>query len=328
MEKASKTLRSIFSGSKVHTVLCLIVIFALVGQLQAQDDEDSGPSIRFNIGTATWFNQCDVPSAQQNSDLNPSFGPFMSFSYGKLSLEAIFFRGKFDFDARDGLERGADGLVFSDDISREKHFTADGYSRKTDLALAVRYTFNRYAAISLGATLNRREPYLKIFREPVEENGTITLPRDPSNSFKLIYTSNQWWISEGFHGSVAVETVSSRFAIFYNTAVLILGSETGDTEVKEIDGTPIEQFETARVAYGWVGEGADRIRTFTPLESRSIGTNAGFSFSSGISFEVSDRPSLLVFAGYSFKFFAEKETDLIDHSKYHGPYIGLSWNVL
>ena len=169
MKTLTKQFNLTFISRGLAAVTCLLLALCLINPAFAQEEddydyeEDSGPSFRFNIGTATWFNQCDVPSAQQNSDLNPSFGPFMSVSYGKISLEAIFFRGKFDFDARDGIQRGADGIVFSDDISREKHFTADGYSRKTDLALAVRYTFNRYAAISLGMALNRLEPYLSIF---------------------------------------------------------------------------------------------------------------------------------------------------------------------
>ena len=199
---------------------------------------------------------------------------------------------------------------------------------RQDFGVSVRYTFNRYAAISLGATMNRHVADISLLLEPsLGPTGEIILPTDANNRGALDYTSTQWWITEGFHGSVAVETVSSRFAIFYNTSLMILGGESGSSTAEKLDGDT-EEFDTGRLAYRWEGDGQTGGLVFDPLEERSTGTNAGFSFSSGLSFELFDQPSLLLFAGYNFKFFAEKETDLIDHSTFHGPYFGLSWNVL
>ena len=85
---------------KSALLLLLAICILCSSSLLAQDDddeyyEDTGPYIGLNIGAATWFNQCDVPQAEQSSDLQPAFGPFLSFTYGKFRLETTYFDGRF-----------------------------------------------------------------------------------------------------------------------------------------------------------------------------------------------------------------------------------------
>jgi len=297
-----------------------ILLLCLMAPLAAQDE----PS-RFglSIGTAAWLNRCDIPAAQQASQLEPSFGPFISLKYGKFILGATFFHGRFQFDPQDGITRLDDGrFAFSDPTSRERRFTTDGWTRRTDLDVNVRYVFNRYAQLSFGLTLNRRQASVDVLRAPRQLDGGngIILPNDEQNVSRLKYTSNQLWLNEGIHGSFGIETISSRFSLFYSGSVLLIVGEEGTASVETYLGQDRE-FNTSRVAYKWVRDevtGTSGI-IFEPLESRGIGTNAGMTFSSGLGFEVYDRPSLVLFVGYNLKFFAEKETELLDNSIFHGP---------
>ncbi|MGH1366706.1 MAG: hypothetical protein ACRBF0_24310 [Calditrichia bacterium] len=307
--------------------LLLLQILFMLSFAQAQDE---GRSLGLSIGSAVWMNRCDIPAAQQSSQLEPSFGPFVSLSYGKFIFGMTFFHGRFQFDPQDGITRLDDGrFAFSDATSRERRFTTDGWTRRTDVDVNIRYVFNRYAQLSFGLTLNRRQASVDVLRGPRQlDDGGIILPNDEQNVSRLKYTSNQLWINEGIHGSFGIETISSRFSMFYSGSVLLIVGEEGTASVETYLGQDRE-FNTSRVAYKWVRDEASGQGgiIFEPLESRGIGTNAGMTFSSGLGFEVYDRPSLVLFVGYNLKFFAEKETELLDNSIFHGPYMGLSWNV-
>lgn len=313
---------------KYYTTTIALLLLLTPSMLMAQDD-----SRRFslNFGGATWLNQCDVPAAEQDSRFEPSFGPFMSVSYGKFILGVTFFNGHFHIDAEDGISRGGrEGFQFSNEVARQKRFTTTGSTSRMDLDINLRYVFNRMAQISFGFTLNRHSADLTTLRAPRElfDGSGIVLPSDRQNISTLEYTSNQFWISEGFHGSLGIETISNRFNWFYNATVLIIAGETGSGTVSPYLGLE-KEFDTGHITYRPISDedSGNEGLIFEALENRKIGTNAGLALSSGLGFEVFDKPSMIIFMGYSFKFFAEKETDLVDHSTFHGPYMGLSWNV-
>ncbi|MEL6822963.1 MAG: hypothetical protein AAFP70_14475 [Calditrichota bacterium] len=313
----------------MRTLMFIMAVILLL-PLQSMSAQESGRSLGLSIGTAAWLNRCDIPAAQQSSQLEPSFGPFLSLYYGKFILGATFFHGRFQFDPQDGITRLDDGrFAFSDPTSRDRRFTTDGWTRRTDVDVNIRYVFNRYAQLSFGLTLNRRQASVNVLRSPRElDGGGIILPNDEQNVSRLKYTSNQLWINEGIHGSFGIETISSRFSLFYSGSVLLIIGEEGTASVETYLGQDRE-FNTSRVAYRYIQDEASGQWgiAFEPLESRGIGTNAGMTLSSGLGFEVYDRPSLVLFVGYNLKFFAEKETELLDNSVFHGPYMGLSWNV-
>ena len=309
-------------------VTCLVTLLCLFSGMVS--GQDSRPRFGLNIGTAAWLNQCDVPAAQQSSTLEPSFGPFLSLYYGKFVLGFTFFNGTFNFEPQDGIIRlGEADYAFSNPTARQKQFTTGGHTNRTDIDISLRYAFRRTLQLSFGLTASRRSADLTAYRGPRPlDGGGIILPTDEQNVAEIAYTTTQFWVSEGLHGSFGVETISSRFSVFYSATVLMIFGERGSGKVDSYLGLD-KNFGTGRVVYTVIrdDETGQEGLVFRNLSNRKIGTNAGMAFSTGLGFEISDKPSLVLFGGYNFKFYSETETDLIDHSSFHGPYMGLSWNV-
>lgn len=296
------------------------VIIPAVGFAQARD-------VIFNVSMSAWPNNCDVPTGGQDSGTHLSIGPSISLTYGRVTLFGQYFTGNFDINPIDGLTRlsigGADTVVYTDGEARRRGFTSNGKTKRTDIEIGIEYAFNRYARLSLALMVNRHIADIVTYWSAVYNNGNIILPSDPARLAPLKYTDNQFWLAEGFHGSVPVESISSGFSIFYNMRLLFIAGETGSGTATSPGGAT---FDVGPRATYTADAGGEITFPPRPLQKRSFGSNAGFAFSTGVGFEVMDSPAIQVFAGYNLKFFSEKEIELIDHSVFKGPYFGISYS--
>ncbi|MFQ5676940.1 MAG: hypothetical protein ACE5G1_13670 [bacterium] len=309
---------------KVLTILMSLSLI-LGGTALAQEDS----SVGINLGISSWINNCDVPAAGQDSGLQPAFGPNFSISIGKFRVGGTFYLGNFDIHPEDGLVFGsaldpvvggqvsADTVLYSDEEARARGFTSTGTTKRIDFTLNAGYAFSRYAVLSLSLVINRHEVDLNTFWPPTNDaNGVITnLPSD--RPAPMEYTDTQFWFGQQISGSIPVETVSTRFSVFYGAGLLVILGESGDGSVGNTEIGP-------RTSY--TDEDGQLAFPPRPLGTRSLGENIGITFNAGVGFQLFTKLGL--YGGYNFKFFAEDETDVIDHSRFHGPFFGLTYTVM
>jgi hypothetical protein len=243
-------------------------------------------------------------------------------------LSGTIFNGKFDMHPNHGIEHvPLDSVQFSDPEAARRGFTSGGKTERLDAEFNIRYEFSRYAQVALGLVINHHTGNVDTYWHPLPAKGTtpIKLPSDPERLAPLKYSDTQFWLSESFHGSAPITTISSRFAVFYNAAILFILGETGKSEAAiPPDRTTVKKYDTGRITYTKKETGEIEFPPRT-LPNRTFGSNVGFAFSAGVSFQVLNSPALLAFGGYNYKFFSEKETDLIDNSVFRGPYVGLAY---
>jgi len=298
---------------------CVLILVVVSGSAFAQ-----GTPIGINLGLSTWLNNCDVPAGSQITSLQPSFGPNFTLTYGKFRLGGTFYLGNFDIKPEDGIQRIFDsgnnvvGVEFIDADTRNRGFTSFGDTKRLDFTLNAGYTFSRYATLSLSFIVNRHEVDLITYWFPTaDEDGNITnLPVDRAIPFS--YDDTQYWIGQHFGGSVPIETVSTRFSLFYSAGLLVILGESGSSKVGTRELGP-------RVSYTLEEGGIAGPPAARDLGARPFGENVGLTFNTGVGFQLLERVGL--YAGYNFKFFSEDETEFIDHSQFHGPFFGLNWNV-
>jgi hypothetical protein len=307
----------------------LLIGYILLGVIWsgswAQDTPQESRKVGLNLGFSAWPNNCDIPSGGQDTGIEPSFGPFFSLSFGKWRVGGTFFVGNFGVAADHGIELDSNRQPqFSNEGPRERGFTSQGETQRIDLDLNVGYEFSRYARVSLSFILNRHEADVTTFWFPVRnEQGEIELPTDQSRSRLLAYTDNQFWVGTSFGGSIPVETVSTRFSIFYNSGLLLLAAESGDGVFEQPVGTLNET--GPRTSY--TDENGQLAFPPRDLGSRSFGDNFGITLNAGLGFQLTNDPAVVIFGGYNVKFFQESESRLIDHSIFRGPFFGASVNV-
>ena len=298
---------------KVLLLSCLIIFFVSPGFVLSQDASRVG----INLGISSWLNNCDVPAGGQDTDLRPSFGPNFTVNFGKFRVGGTFYWGNFDIGPQDGI-RQTTAVEFINDESRTRGFTSFGDTKRIDFTLNAGYAFSRYAALSFSLVVNRHEVDLVTYWFPTEENGIIAnLPIDRAIPFS--YTDTQYWLGQHFGGSVPIETVSTRFSLFYSVGLLVILGESGNSKI----GTT--EFDSPRLSYtneegGIAGPGAAR-----DLGTRPFGENVGFTLNVGAGFQLLNNVG--VYGGYNLKFFSEDETDFIDNSKFHGPFFGINFTV-
>lgn len=309
---------------KIFLITILFSCHLNFGILSAQ----SGTHI--NLGISSWINNCDVPAGGQDSGFQPSFGPNFTISFGKFRVGGTFYLGNFDIDPQDGLVFGSnldplfpslvssDTVLYSDKEARKRGFTSTGTTKRIDFTLNAGYAFSRYAVLSVSFVVNRHEVDLSTFWPPRNDvDGNITvLPNSEGNVAPLEYTDTQFWLGQHLSGSIPVETVSTRFSVFYGVGLLVILGESGDGSVGDTSIGP-------RTSY--TDENGKLVFPPRPLGTRPFGENVGVSFNTGVGFQLLSKVG--IYGGYNFKFFAEDETDIIDHSKFHGPFFGLNWAV-
>jgi len=315
---------------RVFVISCVLIFFSNQSFLLAQGDD--GPKLGLVLGISSWFNNCDIPAGGQDSGLQPSFGPNFLITYGKFRFGATFFVGNFDIEPDDGVTFGAnldpavnpaDTVVYSDSEARQRGFTSIGDTKRIDFTVNVGYSFHRTFTWSISFIVNRHEVDVLTYWPPTSANGTIVfLPNDRQAPFA--YTDTQLWLGNHFSGSIPVETVSTRFSIFYGVGALVILGESGTGTATHPSGNPVVEVG-ARTTYTAETGGI----AFPPraLGSRSFGDNFGITLNIGAGFQLFNEPGIGIYGGYNFKFFAESETDIIDHSRFHGPFFGLSWTV-
>jgi hypothetical protein len=308
-----------FSSRSLFFICFLIYLscFPTVGSTQSK--------WQLNLGAALWPNNCDIPSGAQNSSTGVSAGPNITLSYGKFRFGGTFFVGRFDVHPQHGIELNEQNEpVFSDHDAHERGFTSDGLSKRWDLDVNLGYQFNRYARLSFSFVMNKHRADIVTYWSPKRDaDGDIVLPSDDSRLRILDYVDTQYWIGQNFGGSIPVETVSTRFSIFYNTSLLILAGETGSGVFEQPIGTLNET--GPRTSY--TDEDGDLAFPPRDLGSRSFGDNLGMTFNSGFGFQLIDKPAMVIYGGYNVKFFSEKQSSLIDHSVFRGWFAGLSINI-
>ncbi len=220
---------------KVLLFSFLFIFFVNPGFVLSQD----GSGVGINLGISSWFNNCDVPAAGQDSGLQPSFGPNFTLSFGRFRVGGTFYFGNFDIDPEDGVIFGSnlnpqiggsastDTVLYSDVEARQRGFTSLGNTKRIDFTLNAGFAFSRYAILSMSLVVNRHEVDLDTFWPPTNNvDGEITnLPNDRVAPFE--YTDTQYWLGQHFGGSVPVETVSARFSIFYGVGLLVILGESG-----------------------------------------------------------------------------------------------------
>ena len=293
-----------FHLSQAFAVSFISLYLISVGSVRAGDSTQKPRKPSISVGFSTWLNKCDVPAAGQDTGISPSFGPFFMLGYGKIRLGGTFYLGHFHVEPEDGIER-TDSLSvrFRDEEADKRKFTSSGETERLDFNLNIGYEFNRYARLSFSLVINRHTANLTTLRFPEIVNGQIKLPSE--KAVTVNYTDTQLWIGEYFQGSFPVQTVSTRFSVFYNLGLLVLASETGDGRLE------------------WSAEKGEYIK----LEPRPFGENIGAILSAGIGFQLFNDPSINVFAGYNAKSLAEHETFIVDHSHFHGPYFGVFYTI-
>jgi len=308
----------------------LFIFFVTPGSVLSQD----GSGVGINLGISSWFNNCDVPSAGQDSGLQPSFGPNFTLSFGNFRVGGTFYYGDFDIDPEDGVIFGsnldpliggnvsADTILYSGNEARTRGFTSTGNTKRIDFTLNAGYVFSRYAILSMSLVVNRHEVDLDTYWPPTNNaQGEITnLPNDRVAPFE--YTDTQYWLGQQFSGSIPVETVSTRFSIFYGVGLLIILGESGSGTASNPPGTATFDIGP-RTSY--TDENGQIIFPPRPLGTRPFGENVGFTLNTGVGFQL--LANIGVYGGYNFKFFSEDETDVIDNSRFHGPFFGLNWTV-
>jgi len=315
---------------KVLLFSFLFIFFVNPGFVLSQD----GSRVGINLGISSWLNNCDVPAAGQDSGLQPSFGPNFTLSFGRFRVGGTFYFGNFDIDPEDGVIFGSnlnpqiggsastDTVLYSDVEARQRGFTSLGNTKRIDFTLNAGFAFSRYAILSMSLVVNRHEVDLDTYWPPTNNvDGEITnLPNDRVAPFE--YTDTQYWLGQHFSGSVPIETVSTRFSIFYGVGLLVILGESGDGSATHPSGNPIFPIG-ARTSY--TDENGQIQFPPRDLGTRPFGENVGLTLNTGVGFQLLD--NLGVYGGYNFKFFSEDETDIIDHSRFHGPFFGLNWTV-
>jgi len=302
---------------KIFLFSFLFILFVSPRFVLSQD----GSGVGINLGVSTWFNNCDVPSGGQDSALQPSFGPNFTFSFGRFRVGGTFYYGNFDIDPEDGVVRENNEVFYTDSEARVRGFTSRGNTKRIDFTLNTGFAFSRYAVLSISLVVNRHEVDLATYWPPViDSGGVVTLPSDRQAPFE--YTDTQYWLGQHFSGSVPIETVSTRFSFFYGVGLLVILGESGDGSATHPSGNPVFPIG-ARTSY--TDENGQIQFPPRDLGTRPFGENVGISFNSGVGFQLLD--NLGVYGGYNFKFFSEDETDIIDHSQFHGPFFGLNWTV-
>ena len=309
-------------GKTMKQVLILALLLGLLssGILLAQDQSNVG----INLGLSSWINNCDIPAGGQNSGLAPAFGPNFTLNFGKFKVGGTFYYGKFDIGPEDGVQqtKDANGAVvsvdFIDDESRTRGFTSLGDTKRLDFTLNAGYAFNRYATLSFSLVVNRHEVDLVTFWFPTAADGAITnLPSDRAIPFS--YTDTQYWFGQHFGGSIPVETVSTRFSLFYGVGLLVILGESGNSKI----GTT--EFDGPRISYTLEDGAIAGPAGARDLGTRPFGENVGVTFNVGAAFQLLNNVGL--YGGYNLKFFSEDETDFIDSSKFHGPFFGINFRV-
>jgi len=306
---------------KQALIFALLLSLLSSGVLLAQDESNVG----INLGLSTWINNCDIPAGGQNSGLDPAFGPNFTMSFGKFRVGGTFYFGKFDIGPEDGVQQTivnniVTAVTFINDESRKRGFTSLGDTKRIDFTLNAGYAFSRYATLSVSLVVNRHEVDLATYWFPtIDENtGRIgALPIDRNVPFS--YTDTQYWLGQHFGGSIPVETVSARFSIFYGLGLLVILGESGDSKIGD------KEFDSPRLTYtnedgSIAGPGDAR-----PLGTRPFGENVGVTVNVGVAFQLLNNVGL--YGGYNLKFFSEDETDLIDNSRFHGPFFGINFTV-
>lgn len=301
-------------------MLFMVTILSLLStSLSAQD----AGTWRLNLGLAVWPNNCDVPASGQDSGTDASFGPNFTLNRGRFRIGGTFFSGHFHINPAHAIVQNENGdLQFADPEARQRGFTSDGETRRQDLDLHLGYDFNRYARLSFSIVMNRHKADIVTFRAPQRTaDNKIILPSDPENQRILSYTDTQWWFGENMSGSIPIETVSANFSVFYNSSLLLLLTELGSGVYEDPLGTLIQA--NPRSIY----RDNDGNWNYSSLGSRSFGDNIGITFNAGVGFQLLESPALVVYGGYNIKLFEEKQTELIDHSVFKGPFAGFSVSV-
>jgi hypothetical protein len=277
-----------------------------------------------NLGFAAWTNNCDIPAGGQHTENNVSLGPALSMHYGKIHIRGTFFIGNFHVDPKDGLLRRSspDTVVFADPEAARRGFTSAGKTERIDLNLHIGYNFNQYALLSLGLMVNRHHGDLEAYFFPTldAQKRIAELPSQRRSHLK--YTDTQFWLGENLSGAVSLTPNSNRMAIFYDASLMVFAGESGEGSArwkgKNHDVGP-------RPHYSIAPGQAVVIPQKLPL--RPFGENVGIAFSAGINYELSTKPLISIMGGYNIKFFAEDETELIDHSVFKGLWAGISFKV-
>jgi hypothetical protein len=307
--------------------LCLLI----AGSAWAQN---SPPKLGIQVGASVWFNNCDVPAGGQDTGIQPSFGPSFQLTYKKFRIGGTFYTGNFHIEPEDGLIFGSklnppifgtvsnDTILYSDEEARKRGFTSIGDTKRIDFTLNAGYAFSRYAVLAFSLIVNRHKVDVFTYWPPTNDiNNKITnLPIDRPAPFR--YTDTQYWLGQYFSGSVPVETVSTRFSIFYGAGLLVILGESGEGVAIHPSGNPVVDVGP-RMSY--TNEQGQVKFPPRPLGTRSFGENAGVTFNTGAGFQLFKDIGL--YGGYNFKFFSEDETDLIDHSRFHGPFFGIDWKL-
>ncbi len=313
---------------------CVCLCLLMTSSAWAQNSPQESPKVGIRIGASAWFNNCDVPAGGQDTRIRSSFGPVFQLTYKKFLFGGTFYRGVFPVEPDDGLifgkklfpqvlnGAGNDTILYADDEARKRGFTSIGDTRRIDFTLNAGYVFSRYAILAFSLIINRHKVDLFTYWPPTSDiNGKINfLPNDRPAPFR--YTDTQYWFGQYFSGSVPVETVSTRFSIFYGAGLLVILGESGEGVAKNPAGTVTVDIGP-RMSYT---DDQGRIR-FPPrkLEPRSFGQNSGVTFNTGVGFQLVKNISL--YAGYNFKYFSEVETALIDHSQFRGPFFGIDFKI-
>lgn len=310
---------------RVMALICFAMILMAIGTVWAQDTPEEPRKLRLNLGFSAWPNNCDIPTGGQDSPTRPSFGPFFSLSYGKFRVGSTFFIGNFDIHPDHGIELdAANEPQFSDHEARKRGFTSDGDTKRIDFDLNVGYEFSRYVRLSLSLVVNRHEADILTYWFPIRNaQGEIVLPSDPSRLRLLDYVDTQFWIGQNLSGSLPIQTISGRFSLFYNASILVLAAESGTGVFEQ----PIGTFNNTGPRTSYTDENGNLGFPPRDLGSRSFGENVGVTFNSGVGFQLTDSPAVLIFGGYNIKFFTEDQSELIDHSLFKGPFAGISVNV-
>jgi hypothetical protein len=275
------------------------------------------------VALSSWFNNCDIPAGEQNSQRGLSFGPSITVSRGPWRIYGTLYRGTFDVVPDQAVVLEGGEPVFADGSARSRGFTSDGDITRFDATIDVGYEFNRYATLSFGLSINRRSADVETLWFPVRNTaGGIVLPDE--RRFEYSYEDTQYWISQSLRGSVPINTDAARFSLFYNGGLVILGAETGHGRVETAPGVFMDT--SPRVTYTPGGE-IGSPGTAEDLGLRDFGANVGVTFATGIGFPITHNPALGAYVGYSLKFYSEDATELIDHSRYQGPFFGVSYRI-
>jgi hypothetical protein len=319
-----------------RVVSVLLAVLASAAPLAAKEAERQLPEREpwiLSVYLSTWINRCDVPAAAQLSGFTPAVGPSFALSKGPWRFSAAGYIGEYDFTRSEfslvegqthpqftELAPGNTLLEWSNDTAQRRGLSVQGKTRRQDLAFSVGYRFSSALQLGFAVEYNHRDADYTLFLPlavpenylPPDSNLAYQLhpvPGDPQNRalFGVLggYEIDQFWLGPQFHGFIPL---AARVGGFYNASVLVLAYESRRAPVyfdEEGDIFP-------------PGLNAD-----IQLPQRGFADNFGAAFSLGASYSLT--PRVAVWGGYSLKFFAEQNTDLLDHSTYQGPYFGVGY---